>query len=122
MPPRAAIARFSLLALSLTIAACANAPPPNAELALARSTISDAERIGATERAPMELNQARQRLALAEQAVRDNKIDQARMLAVEAEADARLARATSEAERTEQNARDLEKSNDALRQAPASRR
>jgi hypothetical protein len=94
-----------LAATVLALAGCASGgQPPTAELAVTQSTISEAERAGAVQYAPVELNRARQKLDAAQQAVRAEKYEQARSLASEAEADAKLARAKTDASLAEKSA------------------
>src|SRR5689334_17765294 len=89
----------------LALAGCASGgQAPKAELAVTQSTISEAERAGAVQYAPVELNQARQKLEAAQEAVRAEKYDQARRLAEEADADAKLARTKTEAGLAEKSA------------------
>lgn len=81
-----------LFAIAMGVAACAGgAPPPTGEVAVANARIGDAERNGAVQYAPVELNDARTKLAQAEAAMRDHNYEHATRLAGEAEADARLA-------------------------------
>lgn len=101
-----ATARMALLIIGFSVvAACASREPvPDADLATARNAIEQAERGGAPEFAPSELDSARAKLQRAEQAVRDDDHRLAAQLAAEAEIDARLARRTAEAERAEEAA------------------
>jgi hypothetical protein len=93
-----------LAATALTLAGCASGgQPPTAELAVTQSTISEAERGGAVQYAPVELNRARQKLESAQQAVRSEEYEQARRLAAEAEVDAKLARAKTDASLAERS-------------------
>lgn len=81
-----------LFAIAVGLAACAGGvPPPTGEVAVANARISDAERSGAVQYAPVELNDARSKLGQAEAAMRDHDYQHATRLAGEAEADARLA-------------------------------
>ena len=80
----------------ILLAACASDPPPP-QLAVAASTLSDAERAGAVQYAPVELNRARDELARANNAVHDGKSEEARRLADEAAADAKLAAVKTQA-------------------------
>src|SRR5215472_9890638 len=56
------------------LAACGGATPPPPEAAVTASTLSDAERAGAVQYAPVELNRARDELARAQEAARDAKL------------------------------------------------
>lgn len=76
-------------------AGCAGGTPPETELALARSAMDEATRDGAPERAPQQFILAREKLAHAEAANRDEQYTEARRLAEQAEVDARLASAMS---------------------------
>lgn len=96
------IVRLSaVVALAATLAACgSNAPRPVSELALADSALKNAETSGAREYAPIELRIARQKKEAADAAMADEKYSQARKLTIQARADADLARAKSDAEKS----------------------
>ena len=88
--------------LPLALAACAaSSPPPDMDLAAARTAILQAEPV-AHRYAPAELRVAQDKLARAEQAMTRNDWPEARRLAEEAEVDARYARALAENERAHQ--------------------
>lgn len=97
-----------------TPAAAASDPAPN--IAVAQSTIEEAQRSGAGKYAPVELNNARNKLSMAEEALRKRDKKQAVRLADEAVIDAKLAQATTEAGKTEEAARAVEAGNAALEQ------
>ncbi|MGQ9364712.1 DUF4398 domain-containing protein [Azospirillum sp. ST 5-10] len=83
--------------LSLGLAACAGGPPPpTAEMGAAEQAIDTAERAGALEHAPVELQSARDKLAAADAAMRDDERGEARRLAEQARADAELAAVRAE--------------------------
>lgn len=85
--------------LPLALVACATAsPPPDSDLAAARTAILQAEPV-AHRYAPAELRVAQDKLARAEQAMARDDWREARRLAEEAEVDARYARALAENER-----------------------
>ena len=86
-------------ALFCLLAACATASPPDTELAAARSSILQAEQVAARYAQP-ELRLAQEKLARAEQAAAQNRFDEARRLAEQAQVDARYAWALAEAERS----------------------
>lgn len=75
----------------LVLAACAGTPQPAAELGASREAIATAERAGALEHAPVELQSARNKLAAAEQELREGNERRARVLAEQAQVDAELA-------------------------------
>jgi predicted S18 family serine protease len=93
-PPK----RLSLFSVVATLAACSSLPPPVEQMAITRSTV---ERVSsapnAVDAAPVELNQAREKLARAERAMNDKDYVTARRLGAEAEADARVAESRASA-------------------------
>lgn len=112
------------LASVLALGACASSKgaPPVADLAAARSAITQAESAGAPQAAPVELLAAREKLSRAEAAVREEKFDQARRLAVQAGADAELAERKTRAAKAQNNAKEMVKSNAVLEQEIAPRK
>jgi hypothetical protein len=77
---------------ALAIVACAGeVERPTEQMARASTLIEQAEKAGAQRYAAAELQQARDKLAAADQAADKGKADQARWLAEEAAADAELA-------------------------------
>lgn len=93
-PDRALL--VTALAASLGLAACAGTPPPIGQLGAAEQAIAGAEQAGALQHAPVELQRARDKLAAADDAVRNEENDAARRLAEEARADAELAAARAQ--------------------------
>jgi hypothetical protein len=88
------VKRLSPLLL-VALAACATTDPPEAEMTAARAMVAQARPAGQTA-APMELAQAEGKLARAEVAMQRGHNGQAKLLAEQAEADARLAWTISE--------------------------
>lgn len=91
--------RTSCAVLALgALAACSSTPPPVDQLAVSRSTVN---RVGAeanvVANAPVELQRARDKVAMAEKAMNDKNYDMARRFAAEAEADARVAETKADA-------------------------
>ena len=90
------------LVVITTLAACSSLPPPVEQMAVTRSTV---ERVSsapnAVDAAPVELSQAREKLARAERAMNDKDYVTARRLGAEAEADARVAESRASALRGE---------------------
>ncbi|NYZ13216.1 DUF4398 domain-containing protein [Azospirillum sp. RWY-5-1] len=84
---RAGFAGAALLAL----AACAGTVQPAAELGASREAIAAAERAGAMEHAPVELQSARTKLAAAERELQDGNEGRAQILAEQARVDAEFA-------------------------------
>jgi len=100
---RFAAARSAVVVCGSLLAGCASSPPaPPSELAVAASTLQDAERAGAVQYAPVELNRAREKVASAQNAMRQENYQDAQRLAAEAEADARLASVKAQAAQAEQ--------------------
>ncbi len=87
---------------------------PVAELATARSSITQAEAAGAGNLSPVELLSARDKLVRAEAAVGTEQFSQARRLAEEAAVDAELAERKARAERSRKAATELQRSNAVL--------
>ena len=90
--------RTAILTLSLVLAGCATASPPEADLAAARAALLQAEPV-AHRYASAELGLAQAKLARAEQAMAREDWRTARRLAEEAEVDARYAWALAQNER-----------------------
>ncbi len=93
-------ANFRLLALAVLltlITACATTPPDPRILDNARDAIAQAESAEAEEYAPLEMRFARERLMAAEQALGNEREDDARRLAEQAELEAQLALARTRA-------------------------
>jgi hypothetical protein len=83
--------RWIVAASALGLAACASGEPPTASLGAAGAAVTAAERSGAAERAPVELNSARSKLERAQSASQRGRYEEAARLAREAEVDAQLA-------------------------------
>ncbi len=91
--------KVATLASAVVLAgACASSPPePTSALDAARSAITTAEKANAGQYAAVELGDARQKLAMADKAVKNNSMIGAEQLADEARVDAELASARTEA-------------------------
>lgn len=81
----------TVIVLGAGLGACASHPAPTAQLSAARTAVNSAERSGAAERAPVELNNAREKLSRAESATKDSRNQQALWLAEQAQIDAEIA-------------------------------
>ena len=108
---------FKLTAATLVAAALVGcgSNPPVAEMSAARTLVSQAEP-EAARYAPDLLREAQAKLASAEAALKNGNNDEAKLLAEKAQADARLASASAEHQRTQQAVADLDKSLETLRQ------
>lgn len=98
----------------LLVTGCASNPPV-AEVSRARTLIEQAERAGAQQYAPVELDDARNKLRLANAAMEDGKDDEARARATEAAAGAELAQAKASSTAAERAAAEVQQSTETLR-------
>ena len=110
---------FSLRAVAAAsvvfIAACASQSDlPTANLAVARTSISQAEADNAPRLAPIEYQNARAKLVRAEEAVKARRYTDARVLADESSADADVAQRKARAIVAQNTARDAQRSNTVL--------
>ncbi len=98
-------------AAAAMLAACSSLPPPIEQMAVTRTTV---ERVSsapnAVDAAPVELSQAREKLARAERAMNDKDYVTARRLGAEAEADARVAESRASAMRGERALKEIRES------------
>lgn len=105
-----------LAALALCLAACASVPLPVDQLAAAEQSVRRADASRGDDPSALELKAARAKLAAARAAVAEREMLTATRLAVEAQLDADLAAARSEAAKAQFNVEAMQKSNEALRQ------
>ncbi len=112
---RSTVVASALLVTTLALGACATqGEPPVADLAIARTSVSQAEAAGAAQLAPVELLNARNKLASAEAAMRDKRYDDARALTDEAAADADVAERKARAMKATNAAMEAQRSNAVL--------
>ncbi len=105
------------MALLVVFSGCRTTyPPATAEVSAARSAVATAEEAGAADGAPVEFRRARQKLEQSQQAADRGDNLRARILAEQAEVDARLAEMTTRANRQQEAVEALRASIDALRQ------
>ncbi len=101
--------------LMLLSAGCAvTQPAPTASLSAAQQAITSAERSDAQKYAGAELNDARQRLQMAERAVRSENMREAELLADEARVAAELASAATETSKAIESNQELSRGVQAL--------
>jgi hypothetical protein len=103
------------------LAGCASGPAPDAELAAAGVAFDQAEDADAAARAPAPYALARDKLERARAASADGENIEARRLAEEALVDAQLAEAAARSEIARQNAEELRRSIETLREELARR-
>lgn len=114
MKPGMKISLLPVMAAAF-VAGCASTPPPLEQMASSRTAVEEAQRAGAAEHAPIELRDAQQKYASANAAMGRQDYDQARRLANEAIADARLASTKAQGARAQNAAAEVNKSLEALR-------
>jgi Domain of unknown function (DUF4398) len=102
LPPN--MARATLAIIPIILAACSSTPSPVAEMSAAQTAVTAAEQADAAQHAPGDLDRARDKLARAQTAMQGDEIEEARRLAEQALADARLAEAKSRADAARQDA------------------
>jgi hypothetical protein len=100
-------------AVGLICAGCASQPPVP-EITRARTLIEQAEKAGAQQYAAVELDQARNKLRLADAAADQGKTEEARARANEAASDAELAQAKATSSEAQKAAEEIEKSTETL--------
>ena len=103
------------LGSTLILSGCAGNPPTE-QYAVTQSAVNDAVSAGGTEFAAVEMKSAQDKLKQAEIAMHEKKYDQARMLAEQAEWDARVAERKAQAMKAEQSVKDAQKGVQELRQ------
>ena len=99
----------------LALAACATTDAPEREMGAARAMVAQARPV-ATKDAPQELAEAQLKLARAEEAMKRGHYEHARLLAQQAETDAKLAFTVAENVRVKRSANEVQDANRALRE------
>lgn len=87
-------------AAAAILAGCGSTPVPREQLAVGQASIQAAQTAGAGELAPVELQRAREKYAMAVAAAKEREFEAARKLADEADIDAQVARTKAQAERS----------------------
>ena len=100
---------------------CASVPVPSGTISQAELTIEQAQQAGAQEHAPLELYQAREKLAAAKAAVEQDKNERAARIAELALADAQLAEARARTETARRTEAEVRASLETLRAEAAAR-
>ena len=99
----------------LALTGCAG-DPPKTQLAVTNQAITAAESAGAVEFAPIEMQNARNKLTEAQKAENDKKYEDAKRLAEQAEWDARVAERRAHAAKAQRALEDAQKGVQQLRQ------
>lgn len=109
------LATLMVAATVLLLSACASAPvSPESSMSNARETIATAERAGARQYATAELDEAQQKLILAEESVTTEAFEEADRLAKESLVVAELALARTESAKALEINQEMIRSTDAL--------
>lgn len=88
---RHGLALLSAVALALTVGCTSLKTPATADVAVSKAAVDSAAGAGGAQYAPLEMNAAREKLALANKAMLAKDYKEARELANQAQADAKLA-------------------------------
>ena len=103
--------------LALSLGACGSSPKrPGTELAMTDAALQSAEVAGARQYAPIELRTAREKKEMADRKVGEEKYEAARRLTDQATADAELAAAKAEAEKSRLALREVQDGIQMMRQ------
>ncbi len=105
-----------VLAITATVAACATTPPPTEQIAVSTAAVSHAAAAGSSVGAPAELSMARDKLRRANLAMATADYDTALRLAQQAQVDALVAEATTEAGKARKSAQEVQNASRALRE------
>lgn len=116
--PVLVLVRSSAVAAVLTLAACASPEktPAVAAVAVSHNAVDNAVSAGAPKLAPVELSSARDKMMRANQALAAHDYKTARALAIEAQADAKLAQSKADSAKATEAANQLDADVQALRQ------
>lgn len=109
-----AISGLGLAALIIT--GCASVAPPTNQIAATKTAVSNAVNAGGTEFAPAEMRSARDKLELAVKAMAEEKYENARLLAEQAEVDAQLATSIAQSAKAEKAAATVQEDSRVLRE------
>lgn len=111
------LARNTLLLIAVTqFAACSSGPPPKQELSLTQASIRSAEAAGAAEYAPKALRTAQQKVESAKSLINKEEYKKAKLVLESALADAELAEASAEAQKSKLANSELQESIDLMKQ------
>jgi hypothetical protein len=111
----------ALATVLVTAMGCASVPAPRGTISQAELTIEQAQQAGAQEHAPLDLYQAREKLAAARAAAEQNDNERATRIAELALADAQLAEARARTQKARQTEAEVRTSLETLRAETAMR-
>lgn len=115
MGEKPALKGLAAAALIAGLAACASMPPPHQQMGAARAMVAQAHTVAAQD-APLELSTAQTKLARAEEAMKRADYVNARILAEQAEVDAKYAWTLAENARAQRASAEVNQGINALRQ------
>lgn len=115
MGEKPALKGLAAAALIAGLAACASMPPPHQQMGAARAMVAQAHTVAAQD-APLELSTAQTKLARAEEAMKREDYVNARILAEQAEVDAKYAWTLAENARAQRASAEVNQGINALRQ------
>src|SRR5512145_1943945 len=115
MQPIRSLKSIAICMAAGALSACAAAPDPNPEIQSARALVEQAENAGAAEFASRDIENARDRLRMAENADESHDDVEAQRFAEQAAVNAQLAMANTAAAKAERAAAESQQSIDALR-------
>jgi len=98
---RRGLALLSVAALALTVGCTSLKTPVTADLTVSKAAVDNAAGAGGAQYAPVEMNAAREKLALANKAMLAKDYKEARELANQAQADAKLAQSKANSEKAQ---------------------
>lgn len=104
------------LALLASLGGCASVMPPTEQVELTRDAVSRAVTADATQFAPVEMKSAQDKLYAVERALGEQDFTQARLLAEQAEADAKLAERKAHAQKAAKQLTDARQGIEVLKQ------
>ena len=109
------------VAAAIFMAGCASTPAtpvipaPTEQMAVSRAAVNNASSAGGNEFAPLQLKSAMEKMDAAERAMGEKNYARARLLAEEAQVDAKLAEATARSAKAQKAAAALQEDNRVLR-------
>lgn len=98
---RRGLALLSVAALALTVGCTSLKTPATADVAVSKASVDNAAGAGGAQYAPVEMNAAREKLALANKALLDKDYKLASELSNQAQADAKLAQSKANSEKAQ---------------------
>ena len=90
--------------VAIVVAGCAGVPPPTEQMAVSKSAIANAVSAGGSEYASVEMRSAQEKMDRANRAMAKEDYENARWLAEQAQADARLAEKKAESAKAQKAA------------------